>query len=94
MMREVFYQDTSMRKVIIRKVTCSFVSLRITNLDFALETPQQVKKVHYYLLVRKSKYHFKRSVLNVGKIPSELIGIASLGQAKHQITWFAVLTLG
>lgn len=53
MMREIFYQDTSIRKVIIQKVTCSFINLRITNLDFALETPQQVKKVHHYLPYQK-----------------------------------------
>lgn len=53
MMREVFYQNISMRKAIIQKITCSFINLRITNLDFALETRQQDKKVHHFLPYQK-----------------------------------------
>lgn len=93
MMTEVFYQNISMRKAIIKKITCSFLSLRITNLDFTLETSQTDKKVHNFPCYQK-KYHYKRGELKVGKIPSELLGIAFLAQVKHQITWFEVFTLG
>lgn len=50
-MREAFYQNISMRKAIIQKITCSFRSLRVTNLDFTLQTSQEDKKVHNFSLL-------------------------------------------
>lgn len=77
-----------MRKVIIQKVTCSFISLRITNIEFALKTPQQVKKVHHYLPYQKEQISLQKgsvkcwqdtfrsywhSFLGTGKAPDHTI---------------------
>lgn len=62
-------------------------------MDFTLETSKQDKKVHLFPCYQK-KYHCKRAELDIGKIPPELTQIVSLGQVKHQITRFAVFTLG